>query len=58
MGAEFKYQDAPTTTKSMHQAVADLNLDELWVIYPGESAYHLTEKIRVLPLTELENLTG
>jgi len=50
MGAEFKYLDAPKTTKSMHQAIADLGLDELWVIYPGDRKYQLTEKIWVLPL--------
>lgn len=51
MGAEFKYMDVPKTTKSMHQAIADLGLDELWVIYPGDRKYQLTEKIWVLPLT-------
>ena len=50
MGAEFKYMDAPGSTKSMHQAIADLNLDELWVIYPGDKKYQLTEKIWVVPL--------
>ncbi len=50
MGVEFKYMDAPKTTKSMHQAIADLGLDELWVIYPGDRKYQLTEKIWVLPL--------
>ncbi len=50
MGAEFKYIDAPRTTKSMHQAIVDLNLDELWVIYPGDKKYPLTEKIWALPL--------
>lgn len=53
MGAEFKYMDAPGTTKSMHQAIADLDLDELWVVYPGDRKYQLTEKIWVVPLTEL-----
>jgi predicted AAA+ superfamily ATPase len=50
MGAEFKYMDVPKTTKSMHQAIADLGLDELWIIYPGDRKYQLTEKIWVLPL--------
>ena len=53
LGAEFKYMDAPRTTKSMHQAIADLDLDELWVIYPGDRKYRLTDKILVLPLAEL-----
>lgn len=37
----------------MHHAIADLELDELWVVYPGDKKYQLTEKIWVLPLTEL-----
>lgn len=53
LGAEFKYQDAPRTTKSMHQVIEDLDLDELWVIYPGQQRYALTEKITVVPLTAL-----
>lgn len=53
MGAEFKYMDAPGTTKSMHQAIADLDLDELWVIYPGDKKYQLTEKIWVVPLVKV-----
>jgi predicted AAA+ superfamily ATPase len=55
-GAEFKYMDAPRTTKSMHQAIADLNLDKLYVIYPGDRSYALTEKIQVVPLTEINAL--
>ncbi|MCB0525914.1 MAG: ATP-binding protein [Lewinellaceae bacterium] len=53
IGAEFKYTDAPGTTKSMQQAISDLNLDELWVIYPGNRKYQLTDKITVMPLTEI-----
>lgn len=57
MAAEFKYQDAPRSTKSMHQAMQDLALDHLWVIYPGDRTYALTEHITVLPLREWERLT-
>lgn len=51
-GAEFKYKDAPTSTKSMHQAIEDLDLEHLWVIYPGDRKYALSEKITVLPLIQ------
>jgi hypothetical protein len=37
----------------MHQDLADLDLHELWVIYPGDKKYQLTEKIWVLPLSEI-----
>ena len=55
-GAEFKYMDAPRTTKSMHQAIKDLNLRHLWVVYPGDKWYRLTEKITVLPLQQIEKI--
>ena len=54
--AEFKFTDAPRTTKSMHQAIEDLALDHLWVIYPGDRTYALTEKITVLPLAQLATI--
>ena len=53
MGAEIKYLDAPRTTKSMRQAIEDLNLDHLWVLYPGNQLYSLTPNITVIPLSEL-----
>lgn len=56
IGVEFKYKDAPRTTKSMHNAIEDLELDILWVVYPGDKFYQLTEKIFVLPITQLEKM--
>ena len=53
LGAGFKYMDAPRSTKSMHQAIEDLSLDHLWVIYPGTKSYALTEHITVLPLRDM-----
>jgi uncharacterized protein len=45
LGFEFKYTDAPKTTKSMHIALEDLKLDHLAVLYPGNDIFPLTEKI-------------
>jgi len=56
--AEFKYQDAPRSSKSMYQAIRDLDLDHLWVIYPGAQRYALTEQITVLPLSALAQMGG
>lgn len=53
-GFEFKFRDAPTTTHSMHVAIADLKLDRLFVVYPGTNRYPLAEKIEVLPLKDLD----
>ncbi len=51
-GFEIKYDEAPRTTKSMHAVIQDLELEKLWVVYPGRKRYPLTEKIEVLPLRE------
>jgi uncharacterized protein len=52
-GFEFKYQDAPTMTKSMHIALTDLKLERLWVVYPGERGYPLHEKVECIGLQDL-----
>lgn len=50
LGFEFKFMDAPKLTKSMHIAMEDLRLDKLFVVYPGDREYWLTEKIKVVGL--------
>lgn len=50
IGFEFKYTDAPRSSKSMHISVEDLQLDYLYVIYPGTVNYLLSEKIGVYGL--------
>ncbi len=57
IGVECKRMDAPVLTPSMRIALADLKLDELHVVYPGEKRYALTRKVEVVPLTELVNAT-
>ncbi|MCX7821083.1 MAG: ATP-binding protein [Brevinematales bacterium] len=52
-GCEFKFSDAPKLTKSMETAFKDLNLEKLWVIYPGTQTYRLNERIIVLPLDDV-----
>ena len=52
VGVEFKRVDAPKLTRSMQTAFRDLELDELWVVYPGTFSYSLCEKIKVMPLIE------
>jgi hypothetical protein len=55
-GFEFKYADAPRTTKSMRVALDDLKLERLFVIYPGETDYILDERIHVRGLRNVEGL--
>jgi len=52
IGVEFKRADAPQATRSMHLALTDTALDELWVVYPGTRSYALDERITVRPLAD------
>ena len=55
-GFEFKCTDAPRTTKSMHVVIEDLGLEHLWVIYPGDQEYPLTDTISALPLKKIHDI--
>jgi uncharacterized protein len=52
-GVEFKYMDAPRLTKSMQVALSDLEMEHLWVVYPGKDKYKLAKNITVLPLAQV-----
>lgn len=52
VGVECKRADAPVLTPSMRIALADLRLDELHVVYPGERRYPLADNVSVVPLAE------
>ena len=53
-GIEIKYADAPTMTKSLRIAMQDLRLHRASIVYPGDCAYPLDEKIRVIPVSQIE----
>lgn len=53
IGVEFKLSDAPSVTRSMHIAVADLALERLYVVYPGRRRYALADRIEAVPLRAL-----
>lgn len=55
-GVEFKFSDAPRPTRSMHVAAADLGLDQLWVVYPGDQRFPLAAGMTAWPLREVEEL--
>lgn len=50
-GFEFKYADAPGTSRSMHVAMKDLGLEHLWVVYPGHEPYDLDKRISAVPMS-------
>ncbi len=52
-GVEVKFQDAPRLTPSMRHALADLHLDHLTVVYPGDRPYALDRRVTVVPLCRL-----
>lgn len=53
VGIEIQRADAPRVTPSMRNAITDLGLDRLFVIYPGRESYPLAPKIDVVPLADL-----
>ncbi len=55
-GLEAKFSEAPSLTPSMRIAVSELNLERLWIVYPGNEVYLVTEKISALPLAKLERI--
>ncbi len=52
-GFEFKYGDAPRTTRSMQHALADLRLERLFIVHPGRESHVLTERIDALSIRDL-----
>jgi hypothetical protein len=55
-GFEFKFADAPATTKSMHTARDELGLERLFVVYPGDRATELADRIATMPLRRVAEL--
>ena len=56
IGVECKRVDAPRLTPSMRLALEDLELDRLFVIYPGNLAYPIADKVTALPLVTIGNV--
>ena len=58
IGVEFKRSDAPTLSPSMRIAMSDLQLDALYVVYPGSRRYVLAERVEAVPLGSLVPAPG
>lgn len=50
---EVKYSSAPKLTASMASALQDLDLKHLWVVYPGDRTYPLSDRVTALPITAI-----
>ncbi len=55
-GFEFKYADAPRITPSMRMAMADLGLERLYCVHPGEQRFPLDERMEAVGLPGIRNL--
>jgi predicted AAA+ superfamily ATPase len=55
---EFKYTDAPGTTRSMQIALETLAPDHLFVVYPGKNTFPLDEQITAVGMEILSEVLG
>ena len=53
LGVECKRTDAPRLTPSIKIALADLDLDRVAVVYPGERRYSLADRVEAVPVGDL-----
>jgi len=58
IGVEAKRADAPVMTRSMRVALADLRLDRLVVLHPGDRRYALGSRAEAVPLRALASEGG
>ncbi len=49
-GIEFKRSSTPSMTRSMHTALADLKLDRLVVVFPGEARFRVHDRVEAVGL--------
>ena len=50
---EIKRSSTPVASKGFHNACADIDAAEKFIVYPGERSYPTKHGVTVLPLTEL-----
>ena len=55
LGFEIKYSETPKVTRSMHQIIDDLKLDQFYIVYQGKHRLALEEKIQLLPVNGIVN---
>jgi predicted AAA+ superfamily ATPase len=55
-GVEFKFNEAPTRTKSMGVAIESLGLRHLWIVYPGAEKFPIEPRLSAWPLREVAHL--
>lgn len=53
LGIECKRKDAPRTTPSIRNALTDLGLARIAVVYPGAKRYPIADRVEAVPLSTL-----
>ncbi len=53
LGIECKRADAPRVTRSIRTAMADLGLERVAVVYPGEKRYSLAAGVEAVPVSDI-----
>ncbi len=57
-GFEFKANDSPAATPSIHSCIRALNLERVFVIHPGDRDYNLNEAIEAVAIRSLPRLAS
>ena len=55
-GFDVEYTESPKTTKSMRIASEALDLERLFVVYPGADRYDLDVRIEALPVSDIASV--
>jgi hypothetical protein len=53
IGFEIKFSSAPAPSKGFWSAIADLKLDQTYIIAPVQNRYPLATDVDVIPAAEL-----
>jgi predicted AAA+ superfamily ATPase len=56
IGVEVKYTSEPSVTKSMRVVIEDLNLNHLYVVYPGRGRFPMAERVTAVGLADMRDL--
>lgn len=58
IGVEVKFSAAPKPTRGFWQAIDDLGLERAYVVAPVQRRYPLSDRVEVIPVTELSTVIG
>lgn len=56
LGVEFKFSEAPSTTRSMRETLKNLKLERLFVVHPGPESYPLDADIEALSIADIRRI--